>query len=323
MNTTEYYEIKEDIRLHYEHLMPLISSLEARYEIYNATKYGDIAKHLNENLLSDTPNAFTDLPLIQEINVRLISPDKAFKSKLNKFVFEELRTIFDYNQEFMKFHKFIKTGSWPFAVSLFTHSSINIVNTICSIASYYGVGLEVLRTDTDSLLLDHYEFNRKLHSARKYDFGREEWEDKEKHIAPPNRPEFSVPWDSVYRKDELEMDERQQQQATKVSLQLIKSCAMNGTWVLISTLKFPSFWEKMAAMLREMNEQGQILNSFRVFVDLQGFQMYEIPQSFLYNTSIAFHLNEMNVDDMEGFNDVWANILNSNILKGIYIYIYI
>ena len=58
-----------------------------------------------------------------------------------------MTTIFDFTEELTKLHNFIKTASWSLPVALFTQNSINIVNTVCSIASYYGVGLEVLRTD--------------------------------------------------------------------------------------------------------------------------------------------------------------------------------
>lgn len=62
-------------------------------------------------------------------------------------MYEELTTIFDFTEDLNKLHNFIKTASWSLPIALFTSNSINIVNTVCSIASYYGVGLEVLRTD--------------------------------------------------------------------------------------------------------------------------------------------------------------------------------
>ena len=54
-----------------------------------------------------------------------------------------------------KLHNFIKTASWSLPIALFTSNSINIVNTVCSIASYYGVGLEVLRTDYQQSIKKH------------------------------------------------------------------------------------------------------------------------------------------------------------------------
>lgn len=88
-----------------------------------------------------------DKPLIVKINCGFICPNDEFKSKLCQFVFEELTTIFEFTEDLTKLHNFIKTASWSLPVALFTSNSINIVNTVCSIASYYGVGLEVLRTD--------------------------------------------------------------------------------------------------------------------------------------------------------------------------------
>ena len=64
-----------------------------------------------------------------------------------QFMYEELTTIFDFTEDLTKLHNFIKTASWSIPIALFTSNGINIVNTVCSIASYYGVGLEVLRTD--------------------------------------------------------------------------------------------------------------------------------------------------------------------------------
>lgn len=90
------------------------------------------------------------LPLIKKINIGFICPDDEFRSKLCQFVYEELSLIFDFHEDLVKLHNFIKTASWSLPIALFTTNSINIVNTICSIASYYGVGLEVLRTDSET-----------------------------------------------------------------------------------------------------------------------------------------------------------------------------
>jgi hypothetical protein len=57
------------------------------------------------------------------------------------------------------------------------------------------------------------------------------------------------------------------------------------------------------------------LNTFRLFFDLQGYSVQEIPSSFLFDHSVRFYLTEKNNEDMEGFNDVWANILNDDLLN--------
>ena len=43
--------------------------------------------------------------------------------------------------------------------------------------------------------------------------------------------------------------------------------------------------------------------------------MQEIPSSFLFNQCVKFYLTDRNNEDMEGFNDVWANILNDDLLN--------
>jgi hypothetical protein len=43
--------------------------------------------------------------------------------------------------------------------------------------------------------------------------------------------------------------------------------------------------------------------------------MQEIPESFLFDSAVKFYLTEKNNEDMEGFNDVWANILNDDLLN--------
>lgn len=96
---------------------------------------------------------------------------------------------------------------------------------------------------------------------------------------------------------------------------MIEKCAENGTWVLISTLKFPSFWYKISKKLERLHKKGKVVNTFRLFFDLQGYSLQEIPESFLFNHSVKFYLTEKNNEDMEGFNDVWANILNDDLLN--------
>lgn len=96
---------------------------------------------------------------------------------------------------------------------------------------------------------------------------------------------------------------------------MIEKCAENGTWVLISTLKFPSFWYKVSNLLADMQDKGKVVNTFRLFFDLQGYSLKEIPENFLFDHCVKFYLTEKNNEDMEGFNDVWANILNDDILN--------
>mmetsp|Transcript_23297 Transcript_23297/g.22890 ORF Transcript_23297/g.22890 Transcript_23297/m.22890 type:complete len:233 (+) Transcript_23297:3530-4228(+) len=101
-------------------------------------------------LLKGTLEGYThlNLTLIQRINVGFFCPDHEFKSLLCQLVYEELSKVFSFNEEFMKLHQFVRTASWTQPIALFALNSLNVINTVCSIASYYGVGLEVLRTES-------------------------------------------------------------------------------------------------------------------------------------------------------------------------------
>jgi len=64
-----------------------------------------------------------------------------------------------------------------------------------------------------------------------------------------------------------------------------------------------------------MQKEGKVVNTFRLFFDLQGYSLKEIPEAFLFDHCVKFYLTEKNNEDMEGFNDVWANILNDDLLN--------
>ena len=142
--------IKRDILKIYPDLRKLFETIEIKigkeftYKEANNLLYMKLFKQGGNSEISST---WKDLPLIKKLNVGFLCPDDEWRSKICQFVFEELTTIFDFNEDLNKLHNFIKTASWSLPIALFTSNSINIVNTVCSIASYYGVGLEVLRTD--------------------------------------------------------------------------------------------------------------------------------------------------------------------------------
>lgn len=136
-------------------LRKLFETLESKikgdftYKAVSTILYKKILKKESED---DSLKKWRDQPLMRKLLVGFICPDNEWRSKICQFVYEELSTIFDFNEDFNKLHNFIKTASWNLPVALFTQNSINIVNTVCSIASYYGVGLEVLRTDSQQCL---------------------------------------------------------------------------------------------------------------------------------------------------------------------------
>ena len=264
-----------------------------------------------------------DLPLIKKINVGFLCPDDEWRSKVCQFVFEELTTIFDFSEDLNKLHNFIKTASWSLPVALFTANSINIVNTVCSIASYYGVGLEVLRTDYQQSIKKHaaYYKNKAVEENLASALTRTDPDLPLSHEAACVHYELlgaeadpKANHERMLAKDELEIDDKQITQ-NQSSMQLIEKCAENGTWVLISTLKFPSFWYKISRRLEKLARKGKVLNTFRLFFDLQGYSLQEIPEAFLHDHCVKFYLTEKNNEDMEGFNDVWANILNDDLLN--------
>jgi hypothetical protein len=45
--------------------------------------------------------------------------------------------------------QFIKSASWSFPILLVSEVGINVVSLLCAMANYYGVGLEVARTDPE------------------------------------------------------------------------------------------------------------------------------------------------------------------------------
>ena len=73
-------------------------------------------------------------------------------------------------------------------------------------------------------------------------------------------------------------------------LDTIERAACQGSWVVIASLRFPSYWHKIIALLDRLREENRIMNTFRLIFDLQGFSQNEIPDSFLFKYSVTFHL---------------------------------
>ena len=70
------------------------------------------------------------------------------KNIMRQFIFENLNLSFDFTEEIPRLHNFVKIASWSLPLTLKSRSGINVVHTICALANYYGVGLEVIRTDS-------------------------------------------------------------------------------------------------------------------------------------------------------------------------------
>ncbi len=89
---------------------------------------------------------FSKLKLFEQINIGFICPDHEFKTKLIQLVYEQLSSVFSFSEVPMKLHEFVKVASWSQPIALMPTPSINTINSICSVATYYGASLEILRS---------------------------------------------------------------------------------------------------------------------------------------------------------------------------------
>ena len=87
-----------------------------------------------------------------------------------------------------------------------------------------------------------------------------------------------------------------------------------GSWVLVSTIRFPQFWKKVCNKLDQMRDEGSIDDQFRIIFDLQGYAQNDISDSFLFDHAISFHMTEQNTEEFEGFDDIWSAILDERVL---------
>lgn len=99
-------------------------------------------------------------------------------------------------------------------------------------------------------------------------------------------------------------------------LRVVEDSARKGCWVFISSIRFPTYWHKMALLLDNLRAQGKVKTTFRLFIDLQGFSHAEIPDSFLFNHSLSFYLTEKNNSELldVSHNDVWSSLLSPQVL---------
>lgn len=54
-------------------------------------------------------------------------------------------------------------------------------------------------------------------------------------------------------------------------VKIIERAARTGSWVLVSTIRFPQFWKKVQQMLERLDEKNLIDDQFRLIFDLQGY----------------------------------------------------
>lgn len=251
----QYQDLEHLILSNFPEASSCMESLRFHIEAsdYDITKVSSSFKNVLEK------SKHKELGLFLRVIMSVHFPSKLSVRLLRQFIFTTLNAYFDYHEDMIKLHTFIKTASWSIPIALYSTPGMNIVNTVCSLANFYGVGLEVIRTDPEG-----------------------DEDGKGTNID---------------------------------TIELLSRCAEDGTWVLVSTSKFPSFWEDVIMELDMMRSQATICNTFRVFFDLQGLRSFEIPDLFLKDNCIRFYMSEENMEDLEGFNDVWNNILNEDIVR--------
>lgn len=95
---------------------------------------------------------------------------------------------------------------------------------------------------------------------------------------------------------------------------MIERSAKSGSWVLVSTVRFPQFWKKACDKLEQLRASNQISDQFRLIFDLQGFAQNDISDAFLFDHALMFHLTEQNSEEFQGYDDIWSTILDERVL---------
>jgi hypothetical protein len=203
---------------------------------------------------------FKDLPLSQKMILSLYGLHTDVKSRFSQFIYEELSSIFAYQDEPIRIHSYIKLASWHIPIAVFSAKNINVINTFCSIASFYGVDLEILEQAKG-------DFNKKMIQDRK-----------------------------------------------TFVIEKIYTAAVTGSWIFITDTTILDYWKGITTVLKQVETEGKIVNSFRMIFDFQESFMEELPIEFVTNYCAIMYVSDENMEDMEGFNDVWANILNQNMV---------
>jgi len=134
---------RELIRIYPEQGRKIIDFLEK--ELTQSFSYKQANYVLNFKLFGKG-SEFSNLKLFQQINVGFVCPDHELKSKLIQLVYEQLSSVFNFTEKPMKLYEFVRAASWSQPIALLPAPMTNSISTICSIASYYGVNLEIMRS---------------------------------------------------------------------------------------------------------------------------------------------------------------------------------
>ena len=259
-----------------EILQKILGNIKNPQEILSKIKNIQNSLSFNDKLLlSLFVGKKSDLKsnLLQFITEVFFKENKYKLYYCNIFLFKELSSIFEFSIDFYKFHEFIKIASWNKAFSIISLHSINLINTLCSIASFYSVNFEVF--ENEEVSLENSTFGKSLENQQIFS-------------------EFVS--------------------SSKI-LKVITEATLLGNWVMLIFYDFPIYlWNVIDKLLDNMRNENKITNSFRLIIDLQNTKRNTIPIHFLSDQTIIYYIHEDNLDEMEGFNDVWANILNDKIL---------
>lgn len=95
---------------------------------------------------------YKSVSLFPRLLISLYYPDILTRRLLRQFIFEQLNSLFLYSEDPTPLQHFIKAASWSFPILLVSEVGLNVVSLLCAMANYYGVGLEVARTDPEESL---------------------------------------------------------------------------------------------------------------------------------------------------------------------------
>lgn len=329
---------REVIKLYPEQGRKIIDLIEK--DITQSFQYKQASHCINFKVFSKA-SEYSKMKLFQQINIGFISPDHEFKTKLIQLVYEQLSSVFSFTEEPMKVHDFVKLASWQKPIALMPIGNINTINAICSMASYYGISLEILRSselpgngDTTQGSGENAELKQQVqsqlndytHQADGEAYMIDASQYKRDSYVGVNQDDLIQ--SSIYlpkanaemlqSKEKMRADEKAILGAYQGQdpIEVIQRCATQGTWVFISCLRFPNYWHKMVSILSKLREENKISNTFRLFIDLQGYIQNEIPDSFLFDHAISFYLTEKNNSaQLDQVQDIWSSLLNPRVLS--------
>jgi hypothetical protein len=246
--------------------------------------------------------------------------------------------VFEFSEEYSRLHQFIRRSAWKTPIALLCVSHLNLINMISSIAQHYGVGLDVIRCDheadeiTAQLSNGINQRDDAIIKKNCFDHTAQCMETQEQKYAklhtlstsylakgnvlsdvnvPPTKLNYIH---NQQRQTFQDPDKKLKGGKEDDPVYLVEQAAKAGSWILVSTVRFPQFWKRLCDRLAELNSQGKVDDNFRLMFDLQGFSQNDISDSFLFDHCLPFHITEQNMEEFEGFEDVWSAILDERVL---------